>query len=349
MISLELCCVLPRCTEQPLSGAPLPLWRLSLTHAALLRIFSIIGNRNVSNIKSILSVFGSLARQPDIHEQAHTHTHTHARCVEHKEAVTVTVNTGGRVGLVSGFYSVWLRAISATSYWLWHAVCHSLCNPSKLVIYPFGTLLTLPPSSLLPPPSLRQFHPTVSPPLSLSLSLPLSSAHPPSLLRFSLVSHLLSHLPLFIPAFSRFLSVCDPPLSLSFSSPPRFFLLSRTSHSLENTTFCLSLLSPPSPLSLFLSLSPLLPPSFSPASFTSRTSCHPSLSLSCLPPPSSIFDALTHPLFTHPPALLALHFPQSVLFFLLPLPLRSFLLITTACSRIISPSPCSTFNRLLSR
>lgn len=68
-----------------------------------------------------------------------------------------TVNTGGHLGPISGLYG--LRAITATSYWLWQIACQSLGNPSKLVIYLFGILLTLS----------RLLYPAVSPP---SLSLP---------------------------------------------------------------------------------------------------------------------------------------------------------------------------------
>lgn len=77
-------------------------------------------------------------------------------------------------------------------------------NPSKLVIYLFGTLLTLSPQQLHPPP------------------LSLSSQHPPSLLQFSLVSHLLSCLSFILLSVGFSLPPC---VSLCFSlSPPSFFL-----------------------------------------------------------------------------------------------------------------------------
>ncbi len=129
---------------------------------------------------------------------------THTHCVEHEDAVT-TVNTVGHLGLISGLYG--LRAITATSYWLWQIVCQSLGNPSKLVIYLFGTLLAL--------------SPTVSPCCLSSLFLALSSSHPPSLLQFSLVSHLLLRLPLSFCSQSVSLSLWTPVL-FSLSSP--FFL-----------------------------------------------------------------------------------------------------------------------------
>lgn len=145
-----------------------------------------------------------------------THTHTHS--AEHQDTVT-TVNTGGHLGLRSGLYG--LRAITATSFWLWQIVCQSLCNPSKLVIYLFGTLLT---------PS-RRIHPAVSP-LSLFLSpLSLSLFHLSILLLFSSfpLSPTYSCVSLFHFALSRFLSPCEPLcFSLSLSSP--FFF--HASHSL---------------------------------------------------------------------------------------------------------------------
>ena len=145
-----------------------------------------------------------------------THTLLHTHSVEHQDTVT-TVNTGGHLGPVSGLYG--LRAITATSYWLWQIVCQSLGNPSKLVIYLFGTLLAL--------------SPTVSPRCLSSLLFSLFHLlHPPSLLQFSLVSHLLS---LFHFSLSRFLSLSlslplNPRAFLSLSSPFYFFF--HASHSL---------------------------------------------------------------------------------------------------------------------
>lgn len=113
------------------------------------------------------------------------------------------VNTGGHLGPVSGLYG--LRAISATSYWLWQILCQSLGNPSKLVIYLFGTLLTLSPQQLHPP----------TPPLSFistsSLSSPVFPCLPPTLLS------------LFHFTVSRFLSpsLC---ILVFFSLSSLFFL-----------------------------------------------------------------------------------------------------------------------------
>ena len=158
--------------------------------------------------------------------KTHTHTHTHT---QHQDMVA-TVNTTGHLGLVSGLYG--LRAITATSYWLWQILCHSLGNPSKLVIYLFGTLLTL---SL-----------TASPCCLSPLSHTLSSLHPPSVLQFSLVSHLLFNLS-FHFTVSQFLS---PHVSLCFSlSPPPFFF--HASYSLSNITFVYPSSFPFSHLSLF--------------------------------------------------------------------------------------------------
>lgn len=64
--------------------------------------------------------------------QARTHKHTRAQ-------------SGSKYWRTSwtAFSFIWLRAIIATSCRLWQTVCQSLGNPSKLVIYLFGILLTL--------------------------------------------------------------------------------------------------------------------------------------------------------------------------------------------------------------
>lgn len=111
-----------------------------------------------------------------------------------------TVNTGGHLGPVSGLYG--LGAISATSYWLWQILCQSLGNPSKLVIYLFGTLLTLSP---------QQLHPPLSFISTSSLSSPVFPCLPPTLLS------------LFHFTVSRFLSpsLC---ILVFFSLSSLFFL-----------------------------------------------------------------------------------------------------------------------------
>lgn len=128
-------------------------------------------------------------------------------------------------------------------------MCQSLGNPSKLVIYLFGTLLAL-----------AQI---VSPQYLSSLFLSLSSLHPPSLLQFSLVSHLLSHLPLSFCSQSVFPFPVIPHASLILlplysSTPPTrsktlsLFILLLFPHL---SLFLLLSLSPPSlPLTFFFQI-----------------------------------------------------------------------------------------------
>lgn len=127
-----------------------------------------------------------------------------------------TVNTGGHLGPVSGLYG--LRAISATSYWLWQILCQSLGNPSKLVIYLFGTLLTLSPQQLHPP---SLFHLNILP---LFSSFPLSPTYSPVSLSFycqSVSLSLLVYPCVFLSLLPLFSSL--PPTRSK--TPPLFILL----------------------------------------------------------------------------------------------------------------------------
>ena len=167
-------------------------------------------------------------------------------------------------------------------------MCQSLGNPSKLVIYLFGTLLAL--------------SPTVSPRCLSSLVL-YSFIFASSLslsLQFSLVSHLLSRLPLSFRSQSVSLSLWTPVLFLSllpvfFSFPclpltPKRYLCLSSFYSLSLTSLCSSrsLLLPHPPL---LHFSHLFCPLFS--------SCHllfSHLSSSCWLSLSLIFSL--HPSFS---------------------------------------------------
>lgn len=156
------------------------------------------------------------------------------------------VNTGGHLGPVSGLYG--LRAISATSYWLWQILCQSLGNPSKLVIYLFGTLLTLSPQQLHPPHPPSLFHLNILP---LFSSFPLSPTYSPVSLSFYCQSVSLSLLVYpcvflsLLPLFSSLPPTCS-------KTPPLFILLlSRSLTSL--CSFC-TLILPHHPLLHFSQL-----------------------------------------------------------------------------------------------
>ena len=171
----------------------------------------------------------------------HTHTHTHCRARGRSD------NSKYRRTSWPAFRFIWVSSDH----------CHVILALAKLcvshLVIPVSWLfICLALCSLSP----RQFHPAVSPPSSSTLS----SSHPPSLLQFSLVSHLLSRLPLSFRSQSVSLSLWTPVLFLSllpvFSSPclpltPKRYLCLSFFCSLSLTSLCSS-------RSLLLSHPPLL-------------------------------------------------------------------------------------------
>lgn len=155
------------------------------------------------------------------------------KAITHTLTAATALNTGGHLGPGSGLYG--LRAITATSYLLWQILCQSLGNPGKLVIYLFGTLLTLSPPrqpsspGRLSPPSSP--HPFI---FTSSLSSPVFPCLPPTLpslfhstVFLSLLVYpcaFLSLLPLFFPSSMPPTRSKTPPFVY-----PSSFLFSRVS------------------------------------------------------------------------------------------------------------------------